>query len=376
MALSAWQQSVGTMVLWVAVLLRAPFVFRSPQQRGLWLAVATAVIAMTLNLPSVSAATTDLLGRGHAVGLVRNLFGVVSAAAVLYFVAETTARRRLRRWHQRGTCTLLAALIVIDAVNEEPHDYVVTGAGDSPLLALYWLLLIAAHLGTNVLCVIMCWRYARGGASLSLIWSLRLFGIGTALAGLFWVGHLMRLFFPVGWIAECQPLIMEAHGLFRAAAILVPAVRAAHCICVDISIVWRLWPLWKELTEAVPAVTLTKSRPRLFEILWPPVPWKMFAYRKVIETRDAILVLHNYIDPALLEEARDHVSTLGIPEAQRDAAVLACALHRARRMKPVGGPSKAKAVPVSPARLDHGDFASEVLFLLDVRQAYELVARA
>ncbi|MFH8399629.1 MAB_1171c family putative transporter [Streptomyces anulatus] len=377
MALSVWQESVGTILLWAAVLLRAPFVFRSPQQRGLWLAVATAVAAMTLNLPPVVTVISDQFGQGHTVGLARNVCGVVSAAAVLYFVAEMTARPRLRRWYLRGACGVLAALLVIDTANEESHDHAVTAAEGSPLLASYWLLLIATHLVTNALCVHMCWRYGRVGEFRPLISGLRLFGTGTALAGLYWMGQLVLLFFPVNWITVCQPFLMEAHGLLRAAAILVPAATAVRCIYADITIVWRLWPLWRELTEAVPvAVTLTKSRPRVLEILWPPVPWKIFVYQKVIETRDAILVLHNHVGPTLVDEAHDFVSTLNIPEVRRDAAVLAYVLHEACRMKPMSGPSRARAVPASPAWLDHGDFTSEVLFLLDVTRARQLVTRS
>ncbi|MFJ6885331.1 MAB_1171c family putative transporter [Streptomyces californicus] len=375
-SLNVWYQSAGTIVLWLAVLMRAPYVSRSPQQRGLWLAVAMAVIAMTLNLPSVRGLTTELLGEGHVVGLVRSIFGVISAAAVLYFVAETTNRTHLRQWYQGGVCALLIALVVIDMIEDQPHGYVVSGARDSPLLISYWLLLTAAHLVTNALCIHMCWRYARKGASYSLVWSLRLFGVGTAFAGLYWVGQLALLFSPAAWITALQPYCMEAHGLFRAGALLVPVARAARCISVDIFIVWRLWPLWRELTAAVPGVTLTKSRPRLLEILWPPVPWNMFAYCKVIETRDAILVLRGHVGPALLEEARAFVSGLTIADGQRDAAVLAYSMHGACRSKPVKSCSAASAVPVSPPRSNQGDFLSEVQFLLEVTRVYGLVARS
>jgi hypothetical protein len=42
---------VSTAALWVAVHLRSRAAVRFPRRRGLWLGVATAAIAMTLNLP-------------------------------------------------------------------------------------------------------------------------------------------------------------------------------------------------------------------------------------------------------------------------------------------------------------------------------------
>lgn len=91
-AVGDWLAVPSVVILWLAVLLRAPGALRSPQQRGLWLAVATAAAAMTLNLPAVvTYATSRDPDYAHTVGLVRNLIGVLSAGAVLYFVAAATA---------------------------------------------------------------------------------------------------------------------------------------------------------------------------------------------------------------------------------------------------------------------------------------------
>lgn len=58
-AFGNWLALPSVVCLWAAVLLRAPGALRSPQQRGLWLAVATAAAAMTLNLPEVVAYAID-----------------------------------------------------------------------------------------------------------------------------------------------------------------------------------------------------------------------------------------------------------------------------------------------------------------------------
>jgi hypothetical protein len=363
-------ESVSTVCLWGAVLLRSPSAVRSPRQRGLWLAVATAAVAMTLSLPSVNRLIAGWGGPSHAVALTKNLFGVVSAGAVLYFVAVTTGSRYLRFWSHWGVAATLAGLLLLDAAGEAPM-YLSTSDSSLPSL-VYWLLLIAAHLLANTACVYVCWRYGGMDAPLLLRSSLRLFGTGSALAGLYWIGHLVSLFTTVDWITSNQPVVMGAHALFRAAAILAPTVDAVRRTAADIRTTWSLRPLWRDLTDAVPHVALTRSRPRTLEIVWPLVPWKLLAYRKVIETRDAILVLQNYVDPTVLDLARDFVATLGIPEARRDAAVLACVLREARQAKLAGGPSyEAGTSPAGLLGLGSGDLADEKTFLLYVTKAYE-----
>lgn len=95
-ALGDWLAVPSVVLLWCAVLLRAPSAVRSPEQRGLLLAVATAAAAMTLNLPDVVEAAQRDPDTAHLVGLVRNLIGVLSAGVVLYFVSAATRGRRLR----------------------------------------------------------------------------------------------------------------------------------------------------------------------------------------------------------------------------------------------------------------------------------------
>ncbi|MFJ8949976.1 hypothetical protein ACIRL3_11015 [Streptomyces sp. NPDC102384] len=84
------------LLLWIAVVLRSPAGLRSAPQRAVWLAVATAAAAMTLDLPSVIAMATRH-SEANAVAMLRNVLGILSAGAILYFVAQATADlRRLR----------------------------------------------------------------------------------------------------------------------------------------------------------------------------------------------------------------------------------------------------------------------------------------
>ncbi|MCX5193368.1 hypothetical protein OOK31_05605 [Streptomyces sp. NBC_00249] len=368
----------SVVALWAAVLLRAPGALRSPQQRGLWLAVATAAAAMTLNLPAVvSYAMSREPGYAHAVGLVRNFIGVLSAGAVLYFVAAATRGRRLQLASWAGTVVWLGALVVLDAAAPEHGTHTIPHTGPPVPSLAYWLVLISAHLLANTVCVRVCWRYSLRTESRGLAAGLRLFGLGTALAGLFWFAYLLKALFGSTWAMPALPLMMNLHGLLRAAAILVPTLFTLRRTLADVATAWRLWPLWRDLVQAVPHVVLSEPRAgRVLELLWPPVPRDLLVYRKVIETRDAILILGEYVSPGVPELARSHVAGSGIPEQRRTAAALACVLKDARRAKLAGLPGQPGRaadleLPAAIQTSDEGvDLEDEARFLVDVAQAY------
>ncbi|MFD9569918.1 MAB_1171c family putative transporter [Streptomyces sp. NPDC059982] len=377
-ALGDWLAVPSVICLWAAVLLRAPGALRAPQQRGLWLAVATAAAAMTLNLPDVVAyATSRTPGYAHTVGLVRNLIGVLSAGAVLYFVAAATRGRRLQLAARAGTVLWLCALVALDAAAPGHGTHTIPPSGPPVPSLAYWLVLICAHLLANTVCVYVCWRYGRRTESRGLAAGLRLFGLGTALAGLFWFAYLLKALFGSSWAMPALPLLMNLHGLLRAAAILVPTLFTLRRTTADVATAWRLWPLWQDLVQAVPHVVLSEPRTgRVLELLWPPVPRNLLVYRKVIETRDAILILGEYVSPEVPDLARSHVAGCRIPDRRRTAAALACVLKEARRAKLAGLPGQpglATSLDL-PSAMQPGEegrgLEEETRFLVDVAQAY------
>ncbi|MFJ7157896.1 MAB_1171c family putative transporter [Streptomyces sp. NPDC101118] len=368
-AIGDWLAVPSVVVLWAAVLLRAPSAVRDPLQRGLWLAVATAAAAMTLNLPAVLEAAAQYPDYAHAVGLTRNLTGVLSAGAVLYFVATTTRGRNLQLASCVMTVVLLGAMVALDLL-APPHTVHGMPPGGDPVPSLaYWLTLMFAHLLANTVCVFVCWRYGRRTDSPGLAAGLRLFGLGTALAGLFWFVYLLKATLGSTWALPALPLLMNVHGLLRAAAIFVPTLYVLRRTAGDVSTAWQLWPLWRDLVEAVPHVALHKPRAsRLLELVWPPVARDLLVYRKVIETRDAILMLNEYVAPGVPELAREHVAAAGVPHPRCEAAVLACVMKEARRAKAEG--LQPGASTFTAAAIDGSDLESEKRFLVDVADAY------
>ncbi|MFD4029987.1 MAB_1171c family putative transporter [Streptomyces sp. NPDC058637] len=378
-AFGAWLTYPSCLCLCLAVLLRAAPSLRAADQRGLWLAVTTAGVAMVLDLPAVTGLATDLAGTGHTVDLVRNLTGVVSAGAVLFFVSAPIGSRRLRV----GLCGAIGSILVILTVLDfsapaHPSHSVIAAQGPSPSFA-YWLTLISTHVVANSVCLIICGWYGLRTDDRPLAIALRLFASGTALAALFWIGRLLRLVLDVSWALPYLPLLINLHALLRAAAILVPTAVVLAGVLADTRTVWRLWPLWSELVGAVPHIVLTRRRTRLLELLWPPISRRLLAYRKVIEIRDAMLELDHYVSPGLTLLARDHVRPLNLTPVQANVAVLACVMKEARRAKLAGSPrceSSAESLgqgktPLLLSRQEHATtLTAEKTHLIELARAY------
>jgi hypothetical protein len=354
--------------LWFGVLLRSRVAVRSQPQRGLWLAVVTAAAAMTLNLPAVIDLAVWDAESTHAVALTRNMIGVVSAAAVLHFVAASTGGRRLRITTSVTMCSMMGVLVTLDVMAGPHGEHRVPPVGNPTPSLAYWVTLTAAHLLANTVCGFVCWRYSRRTTSQSLALGLSLFGFGTALAGLFWLVHLARVVLGSTWALSYAPLLMNLHGFFRGAALLVPTFSMMRRTVADGVAAWHLWPLWRDLVKAMPQVALAKPRGRIVELLWPPAPRELLVYRKVIETRDAILILNDYIGQDTPELARNHLADCGVPSVGNDAAVLACVIKDARLAK-ITDRSRCRG-PFSIASLGSSDLDDEKRFLVDVARAY------
>ncbi|MBB4893132.1 hypothetical protein FHS39_002163 [Streptomyces olivoverticillatus] len=364
-AAGTWFGNASTVCLWVAVLLRAPAAMRHHWQRSLWLAVATAAAAMALNLPPVLDALHGVFGPSHVADLARNLIGVLSAAAVLDFVTASTGERRWHRQLAVAAAAVMAVLLLLDFTAPAHERHVITPSGVVEPSTAYWLVLIAAHLAADLTCVMVCSRYSRIGSNRAFKACLRLFSWGTAFSALFWAGYLTLLVVDEPWIRSLLPWTMALHGLLRASALALPTLFSLRQKVEDIVTIWRLWPMWCDLIAAVPHVALDKPRPRMVEIVRPKGPWDLLAYRKVIEIRDAILVMRDHTPPALLEEAQEYVESGPVAPAGTDATVMACAL---RVTRPAG--SAPSGAPTEISALGGEDLWAETAFLVQVAKAY------
>ncbi|MFK4146484.1 MAB_1171c family putative transporter [Streptomyces sp. NPDC004065] len=325
--------------LWFALIWRARPALHQPHQRGLWLTVLAATIAITLFQPRVVHRLTGAGAEVHTVSLCRNLIGVVSAGLVLLFMVDPTRTRRLRRSVTVGLAAALGSLLVLDVLQLEPPDGPASVQAPADPASAYWLILIGTHVVGDAVALVVCWLYSTRTQDRDLVWSLRLFAVGSVLAVVFWFGYLWHLYVRAPHLLPYLSLIMGVHGFLRAASLLVPTATALLRSANALRTTWRLWPLWRDLMAAVPHVALARpQRTRLREVLRPRSSLALQAHRQTIETYDAILDLQRYVRPDAYERAHRHARRTGVPEDRLVSAALAGALDQARAAKLAGVP--------------------------------------
>ncbi|UCM87984.1 MAB_1171c family putative transporter [Streptomyces marincola] len=356
MTVSEWAVHIGrlsVLLMWFALLLRARPALKQRDQRGLWLAILAAAIATTLFQPEVVDWAVEVTGNERAVALSRNVVGVVAAGLTVLFVVDSTHPRRARLAIAAATSAAVVTLVGLDLARGDYPGPAVPAGGPAEPSAVYWVVVCCAHVIADIAVVVLCGRYSARTGDRDLAWSLRLFAFGSALAVVYWAGHLVHLSDRMPGALPWLAVLINLHGVTRAFTLLVPTATRAARLVRDARVVWVLWPLWRDLSAAVPTVALLPPRPsRLREVLRPRAPLALQAHRQVIETFDAMLHLQAHHAPHIYERAARHAKALRVPAAASQAAALAGAVGQARRARLSG---ESAAAPRPFPGLDRGD---------------------
>lgn len=363
-------QLYGVLAMWIVIVLRVPAARRSRQQRMLLLVVAGMAGSITVYLAPVLSAINALPGIVvSGCGLFTNLWGVFSSALVLDFVLAALGRRRAGLVYG----ALAGVLVTLVALNLTifPGDEGCVTTNHAAWYSTFWWLLIASHLVAKIPCVVLCVRYAhRAGDDRALRIGLSLFAASFASSIFFWLTMLYVLLLDARWLSLYSSLMIGTTAVLMAAGAALPLVLDAARMVCDMRALWRLWPLWHDLVEDVPHVALTKPQSRARDLVGTPRSTYLRLYRRVIEIRDAMLILRDYVPPEAVAQAQSHVAAQSI-EAQSvestQAAVTACWLAAAREAKRAGVVPEPNPLPFT--ELTEDDLASEIDFLLAVAAA-------
>nr|WP_202487890.1 MAB_1171c family putative transporter [Streptomyces sp. SID8354] len=361
---------LGAVALWLVIFLRLRTVRRSRQQQMLLLAVAGIAGSITVYLDPVTAVLNRSLTFAQSCGLFMNAWGVLSSALILDFVLAAMSRRR--PWLVYGPMLItIAALITLNSTIA-PHAGCVT-AEVVPWYSPFWWLIVAAHLVGTLPCAVLCARYAlRTRGDRTLRTGLVLLAAGFASSCVFWLIVLAFLLTRPMWLGALFPLNIGITAWLMTAGTCLPLVLTAHRTVRTTLTLWRLRPLWNDLTTAVPHVTLAKPLTPISALLDSPRAAHLRLYRQVIEIRDALLILQDYVTPETIARAQHHVAAQALPEEQIRPAVTACWLLAALQAKSAGGPRRPN--PLAPARTTGDSLHNEADFLTAVQRARTLPA--
>ncbi|RZU54053.1 hypothetical protein EV385_5990 [Krasilnikovia cinnamomea] len=355
----------GALALWVALALRVRSARHSRQQRMLLYAVAGLAGSITVYLDPVSAALNRTFIFANSCGLFMNVWGVLASALILDFILAAISQRR--PWLVYGLGAAVSATLILLNFTIAPHAGCVS-AQVVPWYSPFWWLLIAAHLVATIPSAALCARYAvRAGADRTLRTGLMLLAAGFVSSTVFWLIVLVFLLARPMALGAFFPLNIGITAWLMTAGVCLPLLIDLRRQARHRAALWRLWPLWRDLVEAAPQVVLQQPSGRLRQLLARPRTTNLRLYRQVVEIRDAILILRDYVRA----EEMDHVvRTVAVgPASQRQPspAVVASWLEVARRNKANGVTPKRSLDDATPEPGD--DLDSEVDFLLALGQA-------
>lgn len=360
--------------LWIITLARFPTAIRSRQQRPVWLVVAALTISITSTRGPVEEALRRLTGIAQIPEIFKHLAVVVASSALLLVVARITATSQgstgaalavLPR-AAIGVSIAMVAIFPFAADHAGPDYFLPAEVALSPLTA-YWVLYLGYVAVMVVFFARLLLRYSRRASSGPLRTSLPFIGLGMFFAGAYVVLRGVLL------LAPTNQLLIELHRFASFLAFLGfstgVAISSSHRwrkAIRDYRSLQRLYPLWRTLCAAVPHIALEPPRPRFVDALTFRVPGHRL-YRRIIEIRDGLLTLREWVTPTLLAQIHRDLAAAGLTGDDAEAATTYCWMEAARQAKRDQRPT----VEEPPDIVRHGgaDIDSELQWLLRVAAA-------
>jgi hypothetical protein len=346
-------------LLWGTVLLRLPTLRMGPKQRALFLIFLCVAVATSMGHSPVDPWVDRMTGNKDWAVVTRHMFGVLCAVSVLRLISLITgsylARPRLRLYQQLAgvlVATILITLNLIsdDGVRASPADVLRTGTF-SPVVVAYWLTLeiYMAYVLTSA--TRLAWRVGQKSAPGLLRSGLRTVGLGTGLIltyGLYKATYLIAEISGLG--LDQDAVLAVANGIFATAlalmAIGVALPTAAMLMtCVRIVRLLRgLAPLWRVMRDRFPEIVLAHS--------WSPAsasnPAVLLNFRlnrRVIEIRDGMLKLREFVPARIVDDAERYLRDRGAVASRVPALVEACWIEVALRRQASRLPVVTKGSP-------------------------------
>lgn len=275
---------------------------------------------------------------------------------------EGEAARRRARTRARATVAAVAVLWAVavtgfavgrpDAV-EHPRDFS-TAYTDAPGVMVFLGLYLAIFGASLAALGSLCLRYA---ATLGTSWltrGLRVLSAGCRLGLVYCAAKLLG--FALSWAGRPAPWLSNGVAPLSAsvAALLVLAGFALPAAGPRVT-AWRrlrrLTPLWRQVTEQSPEVTMEQES---WPGRWPFADLEWRANRRMAEIRDVQRSLRRHVESDTLDIAGERARAVVPDERQRAAVAEAAALRRGLENRAVGHvpPHSAETVVVSHAGTD------------------------
>jgi hypothetical protein len=382
--------TVALVIAWLAVVLKAPGVWRRPAPPArlmLWLALTALALGWTLRVPDGYHGFDGLLHVPNLAQIVGDVLALGTGCAIvgmLLFQSHDDAGSAARKLRRRALVLAVVVLVmstafVVGRPDRETNDFVADYARQDFLLAYYGAYLaFLAYVFADLFW--LCRRHAAVTTRRPLRIGLGLISTAGAL-GLLYV--LLRAGYLV---ASHVGYAGRFHTYGRASSALIASVTLLAVVGASLPALAARWttyrsyrqlaPLWSELRRASPgiALELEGSRARALVSLRE---LRLLLHSRIIEIRDGRRSLRSYFRRDVVTRAqrlarRQHMTPT--EEAITvEAATLAAAIDDKLQHRPAAPADQRVPEPVAPGG---ADLKGELTFLMRVTHAFSRLRAA
>jgi hypothetical protein len=328
-------------LLWTVAFIRIPIAVRSSPSFISCLAVIVESLSMTISHPSVGLAINRFTGIANIETLLKHLLYVAFEGLVIFalliILDRATRRNRFILW----ACTGFTALVMIAGFSfgrDTPNTFLLPERSGVSVLFLYSLVYVLYSGSISIVGLILFLQLGYRAESKVLRVGLGFLTAGFA-AGICYSALRASLLFAI----MSQPLILALLIVMYCGLLLFSIGSLLTALPEYSKLVWtyrshrKLYPLWRDLTSAVPEIALIDQGGFFRERL--PGSLDLRFQRRIVEIRDGLIALRKHIPEDLPPRALRFAEQRDVPLEAVDATADAYVLEVARRAKVRGHPT-------------------------------------
>ncbi|WP_199515110.1 MAB_1171c family putative transporter [Nucisporomicrobium flavum] len=328
---------VVLVLLWGSVLVRLPTLWRDAQQRAMWAMLLTLAVTKTVATPGVNGFLADFVSQPQ---VIPHFLGIAVAFFLLRFISLLTAyypaHPRAARHQALLAGGVVASLLILCIVT--PGGITTKGTellstAIAPAAAAYWVVLNGYLGAVLVIASRLFWRVRRSAPPGLLRQGLHAITIGLLMIALYAILktalvilHACGLTMTVDTIEPIANAVRAIGTILAVIGAAVPAGGKLRSLVRAYRSLRALTPLWRTMRRTFPEVILFSRRRALVELAGVE-DVQLRLYRRVIEIRDGLLALRDYLPSDTFKEARAFLGDRATP-ALVEACGIALALNR------------------------------------------------
>ncbi|GAA4537003.1 MAB_1171c family putative transporter [Amycolatopsis samaneae] len=356
---------------WTVILVRIP-ALRSAEQRLIWFILLLLGGGM-LMLQNPVGKLIEHTAVPNLDSLLSSLMAVGVATLLLSLALHVAGKQESRPpWRRpRLLCCgatvaiMIGTFVAVDTLKIPARTRFLPIPGTFTAHTVYWVTYLLYMLVVTAWTGVALLRHLRKTSHPALRLAVLLLAVATAAFLIFLGTRVASLFTTTPLLPTLGKYVSSLHTIGILVGCSLAALLPLWRAVVNIWHGQRLYALWKTLCEAIPHVALQPPRGRIAELL-RFTDSRLRLNRMIIEIRDGLLVMREWVTPAQLAAIGPAVE--GVPEDRAEAVRTACWLKVALRAKESGHPRAAETLDL----VYHGgvDIESELRWLRRIAAAW------